>query len=85
MSELPNPDVATFRLVKGGEAGVGLKLSDLFDKEFEFKLFGLFKVKGVIKAFPVKLINKLITVQGAIDKQVQEEIDKAKMEANVNA
>jgi len=81
MSESANPDVATFRLIKGGESGVGLRLSDLFDREIELNLLGL-KIRGMVKAYPVKLINKLVVIQKVVDEKVQDQIDKAKRESS---
>lgn len=80
-SESPNPDVATFRLIKGGESGVGLQLSDLFDREIELSILGL-KIRGVIRAYPAKLINKLVVIQRVVDEKIQDEIDKAKRESS---
>ena len=77
MSGIPHPDLALYRLVKGGEGGLGLRIEDLYDRRVEFKFLGL-TIKGVLKAYPKRLIDKLIMIQRAVDDKILEEVEKAK-------
>jgi len=86
-----HPDLAAFRLVKGGEAGLNLRLGDLFDKEIEFPslieairtLIRGRRIRLRVKAFPNALIERLVNVQMETDVQTQKEIDKAKQKGNL--
>jgi len=77
MSGIPHPDLALYRLVKGGEGGLGLKIEDLYDRKIELKFLGI-TIKGILKAYPKRLIDKLITIQKVVDDKIMEEMEKAK-------
>jgi len=73
----PHPDLALYRLVKGGEGGLGLRIEDLYDRPVEISFLGL-TIKGVLKAYPKRLIDKLIMVQRIVDDKILEEMGKPK-------
>jgi len=83
-----HPDVALYRMVKSGEAGLNLRLSDMFDKHIEVpdlltiikSLFTREKLRVKIKAYPNRLIERLLTIQRATDREIQRELNKAKSE-----
>jgi len=75
--ETSHPSLALYRLVKGGDGGLGLSLGDLHDRRIELSFLGL-KVTGVIKALPKRLIDKLLVIQKHIDDKIKEEMEKAK-------
>jgi len=77
MSEKPHSDLALYRLVKGGEGGLGVNLGDLYDREAEVRILGI-PIKMTLKAFPKRLIDKLIIVQQRVDAKIKEEAEKAK-------
>ena len=83
---LGHPSLAVFRLVKGSDTGLNLKLDDLFSREIEApSLFEIIKsfftrrpLQLKIKPYPDYLIRRLLTVQRGVDTKVKGEIDKAK-------
>ena len=85
-SGIGHPDLALYRLVKGGDTGLNLRLSDIFDREIEIPnlftlLMSFIKRKNItikVKALPASLIESLLTVQSGVDEQMKREIDKAK-------
>jgi len=88
--EEPHSDLAFYRLLHAGEQGLNLRMEDLYDREIE--LPGMRTLVGSLlsnkpitvlkKAYPVRLIRRLLVIQGIIDKKIEEETDKAKREAN---
>jgi hypothetical protein len=84
------PDLALYRLIKGGDTGLNIRLADLLDREMEVPnlrdLMKSFltgqKLKVKIKGLPVPLIKRLETIQREIDEQIQTEINKAKRKTN---
>jgi len=85
-SGMTHPDLAVYRLTKGGESGLNLGLGDLFDREIEIPSFrelisfllGKQKLRIKIKAFPRVMIERLENIQMGVDEQIQREIIKAK-------
>lgn len=85
-SGVGHPDLALYRLIKSGEAGLNLGLSDLFDKRIELPSFASViralllgkKISVTVKAYPASLIERLLAIQRAIDKEIEKEITKAK-------
>jgi len=90
-SGLGHPDLALYRSIRAGEAGLNLRLSDLIDREVELpNLFTIirsfFTRERLIikfKAYPVKLIERLHAIQRGVDAQVKREIDKAKRDSGI--
>jgi len=80
------PDLAVYRMVKAGESGLNLQLSDLYDRRIEVPdlltilktLFTRRKWEIKVKGFPVAQIFKLQEIQRIMDKKVKEAVDKAK-------
>jgi len=81
-----NLDLGLYRLVKGGDSGLNLSLSDLMDKRIELPnlwdivktLFTKKKIEVTVRAYPGKLINRLIAIQRGVDREIEREISKAK-------
>jgi len=83
---LGHSGLAVYRLIKGGDSGLNLKLSDLIDREI--KLPSLWEIVRTfftrkpisirIKAYPLRLITKLMTIQKRVDSKVKKEIEKSK-------
>jgi len=81
-----HPDLAVYRLVKGGETGLNLRLSDLFDKEIEFpslievirSILRGSRLKIKIKAFPNAMIERLQNIQLGVDKEIKRKVEEAK-------
>ena len=83
---LSHSGLAVYRLIKGGDSGLNLRLSDLIDREI--KLPSLWEVVKTfftkkpiyirIKAYPLRLITKLMTIQKKVDDKVKREIEKSK-------
>lgn len=83
---LGHSGLAVYRLTKGGDSGLNLRLSDLIDKEII--LPSLWEVAKTfitkkpicikIKAYPIQLIRKLMIIQKKVDDKVKREIEKGK-------
>jgi hypothetical protein len=79
-------DLGLYRLIKGGDTGLNLSLSDLMDKRIELPnlwdivktLFTKKKIEITVKAYPSKIIDRLIAVQKGVDREIEKEISKAK-------
>lgn len=78
-------DLALYRLVKAGESGLNLKLTDLFDRRIEIpNLFDILKtlvtkekIPITIKGFSAVLIRRLISVQEYVDREVESKVREA--------
>ena len=78
-------DLALYRLVKGGDSGLNLRLTDLFDRKIEIPnlleiiktLFTKDSIPITIKGFPVTLIRNLVSVQEYVDKEVERKVREA--------
>ena len=83
---LDNTDLSLYRLVKAGEHGLNLSLSDLYGSEIEVPSLyeivrSLFNRKPIIirvKERSEQLINRLIKVQSHVDKEIERQIKDAK-------
>ena len=83
---LGHSGLAVYRLIKGGDSGLNLKLSDLIDREI--KLPSLWEVVRTfftrkpiyikIKAYPLRLITKLMTIQKRVDSKVKRKLKRVK-------
>lgn len=90
-SGVGHPDLALYRSVKAGEAGLNLRLSDLIDREIELpsmyeiikSIFTKQKIRIILKAFPNRVIERLHAIQRGVDKEVKKELDKAKSSGNI--
>lgn len=88
---LSHSGLAVYRLIKGGDSGLNLRLSDLIDREIRLpslwevvKTFFTKKPMYIrIKAYPVHLIRKLMTIQKKVDNKVEKEIEKSKRGARI--
>lgn len=83
---LSHSGLAVYRLTKGSDSGLNLRLSDLIDREIKLpslweivKTFFTKKSISIkIKAYPVQLIRRLMIIQKKVDSKVEKEINKAK-------
>jgi len=83
---LSHSGLAVYRLIKGGDSGLNLRLSDLIDREIKLPslwevvktFFTKRSISITIKAYPSRLITKLMTVQKKVDDKVEREIEKSK-------
>jgi len=83
---LAHSGLAVYRLTKGGDSGLNLKLSDLIDREIKLpSLWEIVKtfftkrsISITIKAYPLRLITKLMTIQKKVDSKIEREIKKSK-------
>lgn len=90
-SGLGHPDIALYRLVKGGDSGINLSLGDIFDRCIEIpSLFNIVKsfftkqpIVIRLRAFPRDIIEKLMYMQSGVDELVKKEVDKAKAKGGV--
>jgi hypothetical protein len=81
-----HPDLAVYRLIKGGDSGLNLSLTDLFGREIEFpnlkeiikSFFTKRPIRAKIRGFPVDLIERLGEIQKAVDGEIEKAISKAK-------
>jgi len=88
---LGSPDLALYRLLKGGESGLNLSLNDLYDRiiiipnlyEIVKSFFTRKKIIVTIKAYPNKIINRLQTIQRGVDKEIERKIQEAKSKGAV--
>lgn len=79
-------DLGLYRLIKGGDSGLNLNLSDLMDKRIELPnlldilktLFTKKKIEVTVKAYPSKVIDKLIAIQKGVDSEIEKKIREAK-------
>jgi len=85
-SGLGHPDLAVYRLVKAGDTGLNLSLTDLFGRTLEIpnlreiikSFFTRRPIKITVKGFPINQIRALEMIQKTIDDKVEDEIEKAK-------
>jgi len=90
-SGIGHPDIALYRLVKGGDSGLNLNLEDIFDKHIEIpSLFDIVKsfftrqpIMITLRAFPRDIIEKLMHMQSGVDELVKREVDKAKYKGGI--
>jgi hypothetical protein len=88
---LSHPDLSVYRLVKSGESGLNLNLSDLFPKVIKVPSFfdivvSFFSRKSLVvlvEAYPVNLIRRLEFIQKKVDEEIKAKIDKARRDAGV--
>ena len=84
--DLVDSGFGLYRLVKAGDSGLNLKLSDLYGQVIEApNLLDIIKsvftrrpLQLIIKPYPVTLIRKLEQVQLKVDRKIEQEIEKAK-------
>lgn len=80
------PSLSLYRAIKGGDSGLNLSLNDLIDREIKFpSMYELIKsfftkkhLTLIIKGYPLRLINRLMTIQRKVDEETEKEIDNAK-------
>lgn len=85
-SGIEHPDLAVYRLVKSGDTGLNLSLTDLFGRTLELPnlrqiLRSIFTREPIlvrVKGFPSDLIKRLELIQRKVDEQVQRTIEEAK-------
>jgi len=85
-SGIGHPDLAVYRLVKGGDSGLNLSLTDLFGRTIEFpnlreiirSFFTKRPIEAKIRGFPADLINRLEEIQKVVDGEIEKAISKAK-------
>ena len=83
-SGIDNVDLSLYRLVKAGEHGLNLSLTDLYGSEIELpnlyeiikSLFTRRPITVKIKERSEQLINRLIKVQSYVDREIEKEIKK---------
>lgn len=83
--------LAVYRLIKGGDSGLNLRLSDLIDKEVKLpSLWEIVKtfftrkpIPIIVKAYPLRLITKLMTIQKKVDSKIEREIEKSKRRSRI--
>ena len=84
--EVSDSGVSLYRLIKGGDTGLNLRLSDLYGQVIEApNLLDIIKsvftrkpIRLLLKPYPVTLIRKLEQVQLKVDRKIEQEIEKAK-------
>lgn len=85
-SGVGHPDLAVYRLVKGGDSGLNLSLSDVFDRkvtlpsarEIITSLIKGSKLQIVLHGFSYGLIRKLELIQSIVDEEIKAKIESAK-------
>jgi len=78
-------------MIKSGESGLNLSLGDIFGRELELPslrelIWSLIKDRRItvkIKPYSNLMIERLLNVQLAVDKEVEREIEKGKRGSNL--
>lgn len=73
-------------MIKGGDSGLNLSLTDLFGREIELPglrslVLSLITNRPIVvkvKGFPVTLVKRLEQIQAGFDQMVKKEIEDAK-------